>query len=125
MNTCVDARWAMFGKHLTHLSLGRMTAISQTISLDAFSWMKSFVFWFEFHWNLFIRVQLPITEHWFRYGLATNRRQTIIWTNADPIHWRIYAALGGDKLMDLPAHEISIMLLSVNEVLFGKVDERP
>ena len=28
-------------------------------------------------------------------GLATNRRQAIIWTNADPIHWRIYAAPGG------------------------------
>ena len=26
------------------------------------------------------------------------RRQAIIWTNADPIHWRIYAALGGDQL---------------------------
>ena len=25
-------------------------------------------------------------------------RQAIIWTNADPIHWRIYAALGGDEL---------------------------
>ena len=31
-------------------------------------------------------------------GLAPNRRQDIIWTNADPIHWRIYAALGGDEL---------------------------
>ena len=30
-------------------------------------------------------------------GLAPNRRQAIIWTNADPIHWRIYAALGGDE----------------------------
>ena len=28
-------------------------------------------------------------------GLAPHRRQAIIWTNADPIHWRIYAALGG------------------------------
>ena len=27
-----------------------------------------------------------------------NRRQAIIWTNADPIHWHIYAALGGDEL---------------------------
>ena len=27
-----------------------------------------------------------------------NRRQAIIWTNADPIHWRIYVALEGDKL---------------------------
>ena len=25
-------------------------------------------------------------------------RQAIIWTNADLIYWRIYAALGGDEL---------------------------
>ena len=28
------------------------------------------------------------------YGLTPNRRQAIIWTNAEPIYWRIYAALG-------------------------------
>ena len=27
-------------------------------------------------------------------------RQAIIWTNVDPIHWRIYAALGGDELIE-------------------------
>ena len=32
-------------------------------------------------------------------GLAPNRRQAIIWTNADPVRWRIYAALGGDELI--------------------------
>ena len=26
-----------------------------------------------------------------------NRRQAITWINDDPIHWRIYAALGGDE----------------------------
>ena len=31
-------------------------------------------------------------------GLAPNRRQAIIWTNADSINWRIYVALGGDEL---------------------------
>ena len=31
-------------------------------------------------------------------GLAPSRRQAIILTNADPIHWRIYVALGGDEL---------------------------
>ena len=30
-------------------------------------------------------------------GLAPNRRQAIIWTNADPIHWRIYAAPWWDE----------------------------
>ena len=31
-------------------------------------------------------------------GLAPNRRQATIWTNADLIHWCIYAALGGREL---------------------------
>ena len=31
-------------------------------------------------------------------GLAPNRRQAITWTNADPIHWRTYAAPGGNEL---------------------------
>ena len=32
-------------------------------------------------------------------GMAPNRRQAIIWINADPIHWRIYAAIGEDELI--------------------------
>ena len=32
-------------------------------------------------------------------GFAPNRRQAIIWRKADPIQWRIYAALGGDELI--------------------------
>ena len=27
-------------------------------------------------------------------GLAPNSLQAIIWTNADPIHWRIYDVIG-------------------------------
>ena len=27
-------------------------------------------------------------------GLAPNTHQAIIWTNTDPIHWRIYGAQG-------------------------------
>ena len=34
-------------------------------------------------------------------SLALNRCQAIIWINADPIHRRIYAALGGDELRHL------------------------
>ena len=43
-------------------------------------------------------VQLTITGIGLDNGLAPNGRQAIIWTNADPIHWRIYVALGGDEL---------------------------
>ena len=33
-------------------------------------------------------------------GLAPIRRQAIILTNVEPAHWRIYAALGGDELIE-------------------------
>ena len=63
--------------------------------------MKSLVFWLTFHWNLiFLRVQLTLTEH-LDYGLASNTRQGIIWTNADPINRRIYAALEGDETLNV------------------------
>ena len=36
-------------------------------------------------------------------------RQAITWTNADPVHWRIYAALGGHKLKILMKYHIDIL----------------
>ena len=36
-------------------------------------------------------------------GLAPNRRQAIIWANADPIYFHIYTPLGGDELTTTPA----------------------
>ena len=80
---------------LTPFPLDKMAAISQTTYSNAVSLMKSFVFWFKFHWSLFIRVTVSIGSG---NGLAPNRRQVINWTNADPVHWRIYTALGGDEL---------------------------
>ena len=47
------------------------------------------------------------------YGLVPNRRQAIIWTNADPIHRWIYVVLGGDELSDwriLPAKMLLVWL---------------
>ena len=34
-------------------------------------------------------------------GLALNRRQAIIWTDSDPVHWGIYASLGLDWITPL------------------------
>ena len=71
-----------------------MAAISQTIFSFAFSWMKSFAFW------LSIGLDKGL-------ALASNRRQAIIWTNADPIHWRIYATPEGwVKKMKLSIHRL-------------------
>ena len=41
---------------LTHLPRDKMAVFLQMIFSDAFSWMKSFVFWLKFHWNLFLMV---------------------------------------------------------------------
>ena len=41
---------------LTHLPLENMAAISQTTFSNAFSYMKNVLFWFEFHWSVFLRV---------------------------------------------------------------------
>ena len=51
---------------LTLLPLDKMAVISQTTSLNIFSWMKMYEFRLKFHWSLFLRVQLTIFQHWFR-----------------------------------------------------------
>ena len=40
----------------------KMATILQKIFRNRFSWMKMF----EFHWSLFMRVQLTMNWHWFR-----------------------------------------------------------
>ena len=57
-----------------------------------FSYLCSLV---AFDW--FVIADCPMTCALTDNGLAPNRRRAIIWTNADPIHWRIYATLGGDE----------------------------
>ena len=49
--------------NFAHLPVDKMDAISQMIFSDVFLWMKSFVFWLNFHWSLFLRFQLTINQH--------------------------------------------------------------
>ena len=51
---------------LTHWGRDKMADISQTTFSNAFSWMKMFEFLLEFHWSLFLGVQLTIFQHWFK-----------------------------------------------------------
>ena len=84
---------------LTHLPLDKLATISQTIISDAFSWMKMY-FDENFSEVCSLESNFQLPNNGLDNGLAPNRRQAIIWTNVDPIHWRIYAALGGgDELM--------------------------
>ena len=58
---------------LTHLRLDKMATNSQTTFPSAFLWMKNFVVWFEYHRSLFLRAQLTISQHWFRWWLRTKQ----------------------------------------------------
>ena len=66
----------------------------------AVSWMKMYEFQLRFHWNLFPSVQLTKSQHWMVQVMAWRR------TGNKPlpepmltVHWRIYAALGGDEFI--------------------------
>ena len=61
--------------------------------------MKMYEFWLNFHWSVFLRVQLSYSSIGSDNGLALSRRQAIIWTKTDTIQQRIYAAPGGDELI--------------------------
>ena len=63
------ARWTVLCSltvPLTHWGRDKMAAISQTTFSNAFSSIKMFEFRLQFHWSLFLRVQLTIFQHWFR-----------------------------------------------------------
>ena len=49
----------------THWCRDKTAAISQTTLSIAFSWMKMLELRLNFHWSLFLRVQLTIFQHWF------------------------------------------------------------
>ena len=59
--------------------------------------MKILEFRFEFHSNLFLGVQMTIYIYIYIYIISSDN--DITWTNADPVYWYIYAALGGDELI--------------------------
>ena len=51
---------------LIHQDRDKMVAISQTTFSKTFSWMKIFEFRLVFHWSLFLRAKLTISQHYSR-----------------------------------------------------------
>ena len=60
--------------------------------------MKIVIFWYKFRWNLFPRISITTSQHWFRNGLVPKRWQAIIWSNDGIVYWRIYASLSHNEL---------------------------
>ena len=91
-----------YGCYITHWGRDKMDAISQTTFWSAFCWTKMFEFRLEFHWSLFLRAQLTIFQHLFRWWLgaaqATSHYLNQWWLD----YRRIYASLGLDELTRIP-----------------------
>ena len=63
----INVTWCCtLGVLLPHWGRDKMATIFQTTLSSSFSCMKIVLFWFQFHWNLFLRVQLTIIRQWFR-----------------------------------------------------------
>ena len=75
-----------------------MAAIFQTTFWNAFSWMKMLEFRLKFHWSLFLRVQLTIIQHWFRYWLGASQATSHCLKQCWLVYWRIYASPGLNEL---------------------------
>ena len=85
--------------YITHWGRDKMAAILQTTFSNAFSWMKMLEFRLIFHWSFFLRVQLTIFQHWFRYWLGAVQATSHYLNQCWLVYWRICASLGLNELI--------------------------
>ena len=82
----------------------KIAAILQAIFLSAFSLMKSVVFWWKFHWSLFPRVQLMITQHWSRNWLGAEGDKSLSEPMLTQFIDRYICSSRGDELRERTIH---------------------
>ena len=106
VGTRLAGRWTCFLPvslhglfNLTHWGRDKMDAISQTTFSIAFSWMKIFEYRLKLHWNLFLRVQLTIFQHWFRWWLGVSQATSHYLNQWWLVYRRVYASLGLNELI--------------------------
>ena len=92
---------------LTHWGRDKMAVIFQTTFSSGFSWTKMYEFRLKFHWSLFLRVQLTIFQHWFRYWLGAGQATSHFLNQWWLIYRRIYASLGLNELTTLVGYTMS------------------
>ena len=84
---------------LTYWGQDKMGIISQTIFSHVFSWMDMFEFWLKLHWSLFLKVQLTIFQHWFRWWVGAVQATSHYLNQWRLVYWRIYVSLGLNELI--------------------------
>ena len=95
---------------LTHWGRDKVEVISQTTFSSAFSWMKMFEFRLKFHCNLFLRLQLTILIHWFRWWLGAVQVTSHYLNKWWLVYRRIFASLGLNELIHWPLRNVAVVL---------------
>ena len=75
--------------HLAYWDRNKKAAIFQTTFSNAFSWMKIYEFRLRFHWSLFLRARLIISQHWFRWWLGAVHGTSHCLKQCWLVYWRI------------------------------------
>ena len=83
---------------LTHWGRYKVNGITQTTFSSAFFWTKMFDFRLQFHWSLFLRVQLTLFKHWFWLWLGAVQATSHYLNQWWLVYRRIYASLGPNEL---------------------------
>ena len=91
LNNGLESEWPTW---LTHWGRDKMAVIFQTTLSNAFSWMKMYEVYLRFHWSLFLRFELTISQHWFRQWLGADQATSHYLNQWWIVNWCIYASLG-------------------------------
>ena len=100
--TCKVYEVTYRGRHI-------VTAISQMTFSNVFTWIEMIEFRLIFHWGLFLTVHLTRSQLWSGSWIGVVWRQVVIWTNDDPVQWRIYVSPDLNELKyiwSLPGHRL-------------------
>ena len=59
---------------------------------------NTYIFPLRFHWSLFPRAQLTISQHWFQKGLGASQAKSHCLNQCWLVYWRIYVSLNLNEL---------------------------
>ena len=106
---------------LTHWGRDKMAAVSQTMISNAFSWMKMYEFHLKFHLSLFLRFQLTIFQHWFRYWLGAVQATSHYLNQWWLVYWRIYASLSLSELGVKSCNHVKICICTTKNYQLNRL----
>ena len=97
------------------------TKWSESAFPDEFCWMEIIVFLVEFHWSVFLNVQLAISQHWFRQWFGT-KQATCHYLNQ---WWHKYGIIRPQWVNFQRPDNISTILGSTRNFFFFKNYQKP